>query len=368
MTKPLAEMITEIGNSFTEKTGALHSRLRELEMRYAQMPSDDFIAGSGDSFGHIVANHSDVRAMNSNFRGQAVVKLTGESAAITSGNTTVGTGRSEGTSLVPAHRVDTIVAPYQRQLTVRDLLPQSRTTSNTIEWPKETGFTNNAAPVAETAQKPYSDLTFDLASAPVRTLAHMFKASRQILDDASALAAYIERRGVYGLQFVEEQQLLNGSGTGQNLHGIIPQATAFAPTFTSSDETPIDRLNQAISQAEDSDIPVTGIVINKRDWRKIIGTKDAGGNYIAPDAPFSFVRPNLWNLPIIATNAIPEGQFLTGAFQHGAQIFDRMDVEVLISTENADDFEKNMCTIRIEERLALATFRPDAFITGALVA
>ena len=51
----------------------------------------------------------------------------------------------------------------------------------------------------------------------------------------------------------------------------------------------------------------------------------------------------------------------------GAQIFDRMAVEVLISTENDKDIEKNMATIRAEERLALAVYRPEAFVTGSTI-
>ena len=38
---------------------------------------------------------------------------------------------------------------------------------------------------------------------------------------------------------------------------------------------------------------------------------------------------------------------------------------MVISTENADDFEKNMISIRCEERVALAVKRPEAFVTGA---
>jgi HK97 family phage major capsid protein len=63
---------------------------------------------------------------------------------------------------------------------------------------------------------------------------------------------------------------------------------------------------------------------------------------------------------------MPAGEFLVGAFQDGATIFDRLDVEVLLSTEDGDNFVKNMATVRIESRLALMVSRPDAFITGDL--
>jgi HK97 family phage major capsid protein len=66
----------------------------------------------------------------------------------------------------------------------------------------------------------------------------------------------------------------------------------------------------------------------------------------------------------VESQAMTAGEFLTGAFNLGAQVFDRMGVEVLLSTENSDDFEKNMCTIRVEERIALAVYRPESFVYG----
>ncbi|ELR5846176.1 phage major capsid protein, partial [Salmonella enterica] len=68
------------------------------------------------------------------------------------------------------------------------------------------------------------------------------------------------------------------------------------------------------------------------------------------------------------TQAMTQNNFLTGAFSMAAQIFDRMEIEVLLSTENEDDFVKNMVTIRAEERLAMTVYRPEAFVTGQVTA
>jgi len=67
----------------------------------------------------------------------------------------------------------------------------------------------------------------------------------------------------------------------------------------------------------------------------------------------------------VDTQAMTLDNFLVGAFKLGAQIFDREDANVEISTEDQDNFIKNLVTIRAEERLALAVYRPESFVKGA---
>lgn len=341
--------------------GDVTTRLGDLEKRAAR--ENEIGENEQKSLGELVVESAGFT--NGDLQGGArgSIRVKADRAAITTANTTVGAGRSPGTSLVPGDRRPGIIALPDRQLTIRDLVLPGQTSSGNVEYVKETGFTNNAAPVAEGAAKPYSDLTYDLASAPVRTIAHLFKASRQIMDDAPGLRSMIDGRARYGLRFVEENQLLNGSGTGQNIHGLVPQATAFAPAFTDADQTGIDRLRLAILQVVLAEYPATAFVLNPIDWAKIELTKDAGGNYIIGN-PQGSLTPTLWNLPVVSTQAMAAGEFLTGAFSFAAQIFDRMDIEVLLSTENDKDFETNQISIRAEERLAFAVYRPEAFVTG----
>lgn len=358
----------EVSAELKEKTdkalselGDVTTRLGDLEKRAAREKENG--ENEQKSLGDLVIDSAEFKAGMLTGASRGSIRVKADRAAITSANTTVGAGRSQGTSLVPGARVPGIFGLPERQLTIRDLVLPGQTASSSIEYVKETGYTNTAAPVAETTAKPYSDLTFDMTSAPVRTIAHLFKASRQILDDAPALRSYIDGRARYGLRFAEENQLLNGSGTGQNIHGLVPQATAFNPAFTAADETGIDRLRLAVLQVVLAEYPATAFILNPIDWAKIELTKDAGGNYIIGN-PQGSLTPTLWNLPVVSTQAMAAGEFLTGAFSFAAQIFDRMEIEVLLSSENVDDFEKNMFTIRAEERLAFAVYRPESFVTG----
>jgi len=345
------------------KLGETNARLAEIEQKLARR------GGNGGaepvevkSLGAWVVEDERMKALTSGNRGSASVRV--EFKNITSASSTMGATASVSTSLVPADRRALLALP-QRRMVVRDLIAPGETTSGAIEYAKEAVFTNNAAPVAEGATKPKSDITFDLASAPVRTIAHTMKASRQALDDAPQLRSIIDNRLRYGLEFAEEAQLLSGSGSGANILGLIPQATAFAAPITVSGATFIDNLRLAVLQAALADLPADGLVMHPADWARVELAKDSNGNYLF-GGPQQGTAARLWGLPVVATQAISVDKALVGAFRTAAQLFDRMAVEVLVSSENSDDFERNLVTIRAEERLALAVYRPAAFIYADL--
>ncbi len=357
----VTKLIAELGENFNSTTSALDARLGELERLQARLPANGNGEGAVVSLARKLTDTAEFKSLQSGTaRGRAVV----ESAAITSANGTVGAGRSLGTSLAPADRLPGIVTPAQRELTVRDLFAPGTTGSASIEYVKETGFTNSAAPVEEGTAKPYSDLTFDLVTAPVRTVAHLFKVSVQMLQDVDGIISYMDLRGTTGLKLVEEAQLLFGNGTGQNLHGIIPQATVFDDTLRKAGDTRIDTIRHAILQVRRAEYRADGIVMHPDDLEALDLTKDEDGPYIISN-PVEGGPDRVWRLNIVDTTAMPAGTFLVGAFgTGGAQIFDRQQAVFEISTENSDDFEKNLATARIEQRLALAVYRPESFVSG----
>jgi HK97 family phage major capsid protein len=242
------------------------------------------------------------------------------------------------------------------------MLSPGRMDGSALEYVKEVGFTNAAAPVAEGAAKPGSDIQLSLVTTSAKVIAHWMKASRQILDDVAQLTSYIDERLLYGLAYVEEAQLLNGDGTGQNLNGIIPQATAYSAPITVASATSIDMIRLMHLQAALAEFPSTGTVMHPSDWAWIELLKDTTGQYIIGN-PQGGLSPTLWGLPVVATPAMSVDKVLVGAFRLGAQVFDRWDARVETGYVN-DDFTKNLVTILAEERLALAVYRPESFIYG----
>lgn len=348
------KMATEL-NAMKAAEKTLKSALGELEQHVAQMPLNR-AAEVIKSVGQQVISASALKDFAAGIQGSQRLSIPVNATLI---STDV-----PGQIVAPQRLPGIDTAPKQR-LFIRDLIAPGTTGSSTIYWVQQTGFTNKAAAVSENTPKPYSDIQFAEKITPVRTLAHMFKASKQILDDFAQLQSTVDAEMRFGLKYVEEQEILFGDGTGAHLEGIMPQASKYAAAFEVAMQNGIDDLRLAMLQAQLARFPATGHVLHFTDWAKIELTKDTLGRYILAN-PSALVGPTLWGLPVVATeSAAFLGKFLTGAFSAGAQLFDREEANVVISTENTDDFEKNMISIRCEERVALAVKRPEAFVTGA---
>jgi len=275
-----------------------------------------------------------------------------------------GSPAANSSVIVPQQRLPGIVPGAFRTLRVRDILPSGVTSSNLVEYTRELAFTNNAAEAAEGATKAESALTFELASAPVKTIAHWLKLSKQVMDDAPALSSYVDTRLRYGVEYRIDAQLLNGNGTGQNISGITDSGnyTAFTP---STGDNAIDSINRAIYSVIGADYAPTAIILNPADWGAIERTKSTYGEYVF-GAPQMAIGPMLWGLPVVVTNAMTATKFAVGAFDIAYQVWNRQNVVVEMSESDDTNFQKNLVTVRAEARLALAVYRPASVYYGDL--
>lgn len=353
---PMAETAKELADQAISGMNEAKARLDEMDQKMARR-------GGGDdrqmTAGERLVEDEGFKAFagQTRPRGRHIVEVKDISSLTTDAAGSVGT-------MVRPDRAAPVDLP-QRRLTIRALLAAGNTSSNAIEYDKEKGFTNNAAPVAEGTLKPQSEIQYVEDTAPVRTIAHWMRASVQILADAPGLRSMIDNRLRYGLAYAEEAQLLNGSGTGQNLEGLVTVASAFAAPGGLVAGQMIDTVRLGMLQVALAEYPPNGIVLNPIDWAFIEMMKDGQGRYLIGN-PQGTLSPTLWNLPVVPTQAMGEDKFLVGAFDLAAQIFDRQDATVEVSTEDQDNFVKNKVTIRAEERLALAIYREEALVYGDL--
>lgn len=353
-TKESVDKLATEHNALNEALKTLKASVGDLEQHVAQMP----LASAQQviqTVGQTVISSEALKAFAASIEGGKRVSVPINAALLST---------DVAKDVVQPQRLPGIDTAPKQRLFIRDLIAPGRTSAPAIFWVQQTGFTNKAAVVPEGTTKPYSDIQFATQITPVTTIAHMFKASKQILDDFAQLQSTVDAEMQYVLKYVEEQEILFGDGTGAHLKGIVPQASKFAAQFTVASQNGIDDLRLAMLQAQLARFPASGHVLHFIDWAKIELTKDSLGRYILAN-PSALTGPTLWGLPVVATEAAAfQGKFLTGAFNAAAQLFDREDANVVISTENSDDFEKNMISIRCEERLALAVKRPEAFIYG----
>jgi len=273
----------------------------------------------------------------------------------------------KGGFLVSPQTVAGVLTPPQEDLRIRDLLNVQRTTSNAIEYIVETGFTNASAVAPEKSLKPQSDLTFDIESATVKTLAHWIPATRQIIQDAPMLRNYVDGRLTYGLALTEEAQILYGDGVGDNMAGIMTNPNVQNVGGVAAADTRIDHLRRAITRTLLAGYPATGIVLHPSDWEDIELQKGTDGHYIWVSV-VNGGETRLWRVPVVQSTGMNEGEFLVGAFGLAGQLWDREQANVRISEHHADYFARNMLAILAEERLALTVYRPEAFVRGAFTA
>lgn len=272
-----------------------------------------------------------------------------------------------GLSALLPQRLDQLAVGPRLPFGVRVLIPQGRTTSGAISYIEETSFTNAAAPVAEGAAKPKSDKTFTPRSLPVETIAHYFKISRQSADDLPFVLAQVENNGIYGVQIVEDAQLLNGTGVSPQLKGFMPVAAAApAPPAGPPASTLVDAIGVSVYDLAAKGYLADGAVVNPADWGNVSMLKNTLGNYLFANPMDSNANQRVWGLRLALSSNMAAGNFLTGAFQGNSLLLDREDVNVQIANQSEDDFIKNLYTILVEERLVLIIFQVAAFQKGVV--
>lgn len=260
-----------------------------------------------------------------------------------------------------------------RVFTLEQLLTKIPTSANAIDWVRENVFTNAAGERAEGAAMQQSSITFVPGTMPVSTVSHFLRITRQMAMDNAALAAYINRRMIYGVDLKVEGQVFAGNGVGANISGLglagnyTPHGYS-AASLTALGLSPSNRfdiIGKMVGDCAAADYPADAIVLNTVDWWTMRLTKDAQGRYILGD-PGSTVAPTLFGLPVVASNSVPLDMVWVGNLAQAATLHERESVGIALSDSDGDNFTTGLITIRAERRLALTVEKPAAARYGDL--
>lgn len=269
-----------------------------------------------------------------------------------------------------------VVETLYQPATVADLFAQGQTSGPLVRYITEsTAVVNAAAGVAAGGAKPESTIDFTQVDESVKKIATLLPVQDEMLEDAAQIQSYINNRLSLFIRLAEDTQLIRGAGTN-DLLGIVGRAGINTAGTSVGGTIPIEQIFKAAHGTRGSSfLSPDALVINPSDWSALRLAKDTAGQYFG-GGPFYGAYGNppgnasanrfetgemLWGLRVVVTSALGTGTAVVGAFREGAQLFRRSGITVEATNSHASLFANNVTTIRAEERLALAVYRPAAF-------
>jgi len=295
----------------------------------------------------------------------------------------VGASPTSGGAFVTPEQTGIVEMLGRKELTIRNLVSVRRTGSDTVEYVAQTAHTNAAAVVPEATSsaaptapasgggalipnagggyKPEGSWAFERKTAVVKTIAEWVPATKRALADVAALEGLINDELRADITEKEEQQILNGTGAGEDLTGI--NATSGIQTQAFVDDL-FTSVRKAITKVRTiGRVAPTAIVVSPEDAELIDLAKDGENRYYY-GGPFAFGNRTLWGVPVVESESQPSGTATLGDYSK-AVLWDREQTTVTVTDSHADFFIRNMIAILAEERVAFAVTRPSAFVKVA---
>ena len=285
---------------------------------------------------------------------------------------------TSGSGLTSIEKLPGVVELGVRPLTIEDLIAPGQTANTTVRDIQEVTYTQAAAAVTETGTLAEITTTYTEVDFPVKDIGGYLVTSENLLADYLAIASLINTRIPYQVDRAVEDQLINGSGSGANITGILQTSgiqTLALGANTRGDlplklQTLVRWQAMTAGQAQGGFEP-DGYAIHPTDWETLQLLKDSSGQYLCrgpfigsygQGAPAEFYT--LWGKKVCVTPAVTQGTLVCGAWKMGAQKFDRQGMMIEMTNSNGTDFINRKITIRGTRRLALAVYRPASFVTG----
>lgn len=253
---------------------------------------------------------------------------------------------------------------------ILDLVSRGTTSSKFVTYVQQTA-TSATAWTAEGVAKQEGEPTWSEISEEVKKIASYVKVSKEMLEDLSFIRAEINNDLMEQVRVGIEDALLNGTGVGAVISGLLsaPMALpAFAPGgFATAipDANISDLLRVVKAQIEGANFSPTHVILNPEDVAAIQLTKGSDSTYTYPMyLPMSDGDLRIAGMRVVSSNFIAAGTYLVGDMSRVNVRF-RNDISMSVGLDQ-DDFTRNMITILAEARLVqyVKNNQKPAFVTG----
>lgn len=108
------------------------------------------------------------------------------------------------------------------------LMPKLNVAGNAVEWVYESGQEGAPASTAEGSAKNQIDNDFVVTSVSLKKYSAYFTVSTEMLDDVDFMSTWLRNKLITRLFVVVNNAILNHTGSGNNLTGLVSLATAWA--------------------------------------------------------------------------------------------------------------------------------------------
>jgi HK97 family phage major capsid protein len=380
----------------TQSTEQLKSALAEIGVDLGLEPAGEKVAASAfhqprkvKSIGEMFTESAEYKQMMGQFAdGRINEKARVQSAPMGVKALITGSSDTSGGAFVQTDVQNILEMLGRRELTVRDLISVRQTQSDTVEFVQQTTQLTSAAPVAEATSsaapttgassgaaltlaagggyKPEGTMAFQKVTATVKTIAEWVPATKRGLADAGQLRGMIDDELRADLAEEEEDQIINGSGSGENLTGILATSGIQNQAWTTDLLTTIRKAKTKTRTV--GRVAPNGFVVNPEDAERLDLLKGTSNDYFYGPGPFAAAGiRTVWGVPIVESEAVAAGVGIMGDFTK-AVLWDREQASITATDSHADFFIRNLVAILGEERVAFGVTRPKAFVNVDLTA
>ncbi len=213
----------------------------------------------------------------------------------------------------------------------------------TPEWVAEASVVNGTD-----GQKPWTELTAEMDTIVLETVAGLIDVTRQMLQDSSTIRGFIDNQLFVGIR----RQVDNKIGE------VIEAGTYSAVTGNDWNEA----IRKAMAACQLNGYNPTVILAHPND-AAMIDLNQLGllGGLSAIPQSFS-----PYGLQVITSPVLTEGTIYVGDLNTAVSLFERTGVEIFVTDSDKDKFSRNIFTILAEQRCMPAVIQPAALVEATV--